>query len=193
LISRYCDRDTLYIATDISFQALKLNRSRNTHNNSVYVVCSADSLPFREGAIDVLCYFGILHHTEGKTDLIPPHSRLVKKGGYILIHEPLDRPSLLGERGPHKAAGSPREGRVGKRELLAKVASAHDLSVIASQEIHGLFFAGMMRFFRAMMMRNKPIFRLVSDLDILLARVFGGAVPFLKPGAIMLLLRKSTL
>jgi len=71
LLKKYCDENSLYIATDISFEALKLNRSRNTHRNSLYVLCSADyELPFLDNTIDVLCYFGILHHTKNKSNNI---------------------------------------------------------------------------------------------------------------------------
>ena len=81
----HCDESTLYIASDISLAGLKLNRLRNKHKNSLYVLCSADKLPFHREKIDILCYFGILHHTERKAGTITQDSELMKKNGHILI------------------------------------------------------------------------------------------------------------
>ncbi len=93
-LSQYCDEQTLYIATDISFEGLKLNQERNRHKNSIYILCTIDNLPIQKESLDVLCYFGILHHTEKKELSIPDNSKLLKKGGFILLHEALERPSL---------------------------------------------------------------------------------------------------
>lgn len=47
LFSKYCDKNTLYIGTDISFGRLKASKLLNNHDNSLYVLCSADYLlPF---------------------------------------------------------------------------------------------------------------------------------------------------
>ena len=95
LLSKYCDQDTLYIGTDISFTALKLNRTRNKHRNSLFVLCSADyELPFEDHTVDVLCYFGILHHTKNKSDNIHKDKRVLRKNGCVILSESLDRPEL---------------------------------------------------------------------------------------------------
>jgi len=191
LMSRYYDETTLYIATDISFEGLKLNRLRNMHKNSLYILCSADKLPFHKERIDVLCYFGILHHTERKTGTIPQDSELVKKGGYILIHEALDRslfsPSFL----KLKTEKSAHEERITKEVLLTQISKNKDLKIIKSKEMHTIFFGGMMRFFEDVMINNKAFFCFISNLDILFMRLFRGIIPFFRAGDIMLLVKKS--
>jgi ubiquinone/menaquinone biosynthesis C-methylase UbiE/uncharacterized protein YbaR (Trm112 family) len=193
LISKYCDEATLYIATDISLAALKLNQLRNTHNNSLYILCSADKLPFHKETIDVLCYFGILHHTERKARTISQDSKLVKSGGYILIHEALSRPiaSLyLPSFFKPKIEESAHEERIMREEVLTQINNNNSLKIIASQEMHTIFLGAMMKILKSIMMNNKVFFNLILNLDICFMRLFRNIIPFFKPGEIMLLVQK---
>lgn len=193
LISKYCDETTLYIATDISLAALKLNQLRNTHGNSLYILCSADKLPFHKETIDVLCYFGILHHTERKARTISQDSKLVKSGGYILIHEALSRqiassylPSFL----KLETEESAHEERIMRKEVLTQIDNNNGLKIIASQEMHTIFLGAMMKILKSIMMNNKVFFNLILNLDICFMRLFRNIIPFFKPGEIMLLVQK---
>jgi len=68
-------------------------RCVRNHKNSSYILCSEDyELPFHN-TIDVLCYFGILHHTKNKSDNIQKDKRLLRKNGYLILAEAVDRPS----------------------------------------------------------------------------------------------------
>ena len=193
LLSKYCDESSLYIAADISWEGLNLNRSRNTHNNSLYILCSADKLPFHRETIDILCYFGILHHTERKADTISQDSDLVKKGGYILIHEALDRPtisSLIPSFLKRKVEQSAHEERINKKKLLSQIINNNNLEIITSRNMHTIFFGAMMRFLRKVMITNKAFFCLVCNLDVLFVRLNCGIVPFFREGEIMALVRR---
>jgi ubiquinone/menaquinone biosynthesis C-methylase UbiE len=66
LIGPYCDRSCTYIAADISFEALQLNKKLSCFSNAASVLCSADYLPFSDECIDVILLFGILHRTFSK-------------------------------------------------------------------------------------------------------------------------------
>jgi len=193
LLSKHCDETSVYIATDISFEGLKLNRLRNTHKNSIYILCSADRLPFHKETINILCYFGILHHTERKVATISQDSDLVKKGGYILIHEVLDRksfssflPGFLKLRGEQSA----HEESINKKELLSQISNMN-LKIIVSRESYTIFFGIMMRLFRNIMINNKVFFHFISTLDFFLMRLFKNIIFFFRAGEIMLLVRKS--
>ena len=191
LLSRYCDETTLYLATDISLAGLKLNQAHNTHKNSLYILCSADSLSVQRETIDVLCYFGILHHTERKAATIPEDSKLLKKGGYILIHEPLSRPSpLLPSFLKPKTEESAHEERIHKHELLAQLDNK-ELKIIAARWMHTIFLQGMMMLFRNIMINNKTFFRFISNIDILLVKLAGPFIPFFKAGDTMMVVKKS--
>ena len=190
LLSRYCDETTLYVATDISLAGLKLNRARNTHKNSLYILCSADSLPVQKEAIDVICYFGILHHTEKKAATIPEDSKLLKRGGYILVHEPLWRPSpLLPSFLKPKTEQSAHEETIREHELLAQLGS-EELKIIAARRMHTIFYQGMFYLFKNILINNKILFRFISNIDILLVKLVGPVIPFFKAGSTMLVLKK---
>lgn len=193
LLSKYCDQNVLYIATDVLLEGLKLNRLRNVHNNSLYILSSANKLPFHMKKIDILCYFGILHHTERKASTVPQDSKLVKKGGYILIHEALERPffsSFLPRFLKPKAEESAHEERIKKKELLAQINKSKDIEIIALKQMHTVFFGVMRQLFRNYMMNNKKCFEIILTLDIFLMKLFGSFIRFFEPGEIMLLMKK---
>jgi ubiquinone/menaquinone biosynthesis C-methylase UbiE/uncharacterized protein YbaR (Trm112 family) len=191
LMAKYCDETTLYLAADISLTGLKLNRSRNAHKNSFYILCSADSLPIRKEIIDVLCYFGILHHTEGKASNIAEDSGLLRSGGYILLHEPLARPSppLRGLWKP-KVGESAHEERIDIDKLTTVISESH-LQILATKRLHTIFFTGVMRIFGKIMASNRALFNLVSKLDSALMKVLGGIIPYFRTGEILLVLRRA--
>ena len=193
LLSKYCDETALYVATDISLEGLKLNRSRNMHSNSLYVLCSADSLPFHRQTMDIICYFGILHHTERKAGTIPEDSKLLKNDGYLLIHEALEwgGSSLVPSFLKPKTKESTHEERVNKEKLLLQVSKVKNFEIVAAREMHTIFFAGMMRFMRNVMINNKALFYFILYLDILFMKLFGGITSLFKAAEIMLLVRRN--
>lgn len=191
LMVGYCDETTLYVATDVSLAGLKLNRLRNEHKNSIYILCSADSLPIQKETIDVLCYFGILHHTERKAATIAEDSGLVRSGGCILIHEVLSRPSpslLPGFLKP-KAEESAHEESIDIHKLTTVISKSH-LEILAVKPLGTIFFTGMMTLFTNIMVNNKIFFSLISRLDSALMKILGGIIPYFRAGGIMLVLRR---
>lgn len=194
LLKRYCNENSLYIATDISFEALKLNRSRNTHKNSLYVLCSADyELPFPDNRIDVLCYFGILHHTKNKSNNIQKDKKLVRKNGYIVLAETVDRMTLpLVSWLMPKVETSAHEEHIGKGNLFAQVTRKKGIEVIFVREVGTPFFVGMMKYLRNVILRNKQFFLFILNLDVLIVKTLGRIIPFFKAGEILLLARRST-
>jgi len=192
LLSEHCDERSLYISTDISLEGLKLNRLRNRHKNSIYILCSADSMPFQKETVDILCYFGILHHTRRKVAIILEGANFVKKGGYILLHEVLDRKSFssfLPNFLKPSYEQSSHEESVSKKELLTQLNKAN-LKIIISRESYTIFFGIILKLFRNFMINNKAFFCFISDLDIFLMRLFRNITFFFKAGEIMLLARK---
>ncbi len=199
LLARYSDAATLYIATDISLDGLKLNRARNPHEKSLYVLCSADALPFKPGVIDCLCYFGILHHTERKAATVPRDSELLKIGGFIIIHEAVAKASRLAPAWLKQALArlwgaaaetSAHEENVDRKDLLRQIAGAGGLEVIAARGDGGLFYFEMMRFFRRPLTSHKRLFLFVMGLNNLLAGTLGLVLPPFANSGIRLLVMK---
>lgn len=193
LLSQHCDDDSLYIATDISIEGLKLNRSRNKHRNSIYVLCSADKLPFREKTIDLLCYFGILHHTERKSGTIAQDGEIVAKDGYIIIHEALDRPfvSSILPFLRKSVEESAHEERVNKKDLISIITTTKGFEVVCSRETHTILFGFARRFLKVNCLNKKWFYQILFYSDILFLKIFGRMSPALSSGEIMLLLRNS--
>jgi len=194
LLSRFCDKNTLYIATDISYNGLQLNRIRSKHKNSIYILCTADKLPFQNKAIDILCYFGILHHTQRKTATIPQDSRLVKPGGYILIHEAMATPTLATFLpGLYKSTfeESEHEERIDKYALLKEINSNKNLRIIRVEEIYSLFLSIMLQVFSNVMINNKTFFQIISKFDNLFIKLFGKLTRLFAAREIMVLVHKS--
>ena len=194
LLKKYCDENSLYIATDISFEALKLNRSRNTHKNSLYVLCSADDeLPFPDNHIDVLCYFGILHHTKNKSDNLQKDKRLVRKNGYIVLAESVDRPRLpLPSWLMPKVDISAHEEHITRENLFAQLTRKKGIEVILAREEGTPFFTLIMNIFRNSILRNKQLFVFILNLDVLITKTLGRIIPFFRAGEILVLARQRT-
>lgn len=191
LLSKHCDENSLYIGTDISFVALKLNRSRNTHKNSLYVLCSADyELPFSNNTVGVLCYFGILHHTKNKSNNIQKDKRLLRENGYIILAESVDRPTLFPSLLMSKAETSSHEEHISKKKLFTQLAK-RGIEVVLVREEETPFFTATMALFRNAMLHNKKLFLLISNFDILITKTLGRIIPFFRAGEILLLARQG--
>lgn len=195
LLSKYCDGNSFYIATDISLEGLKLNRSRNNHNNSIYVLCSADYLPFKKETIDILCYFGILHHTEMKYKSIKDGSLLVKKVGFILLHEGLDHHKSFSLYLPRfmrpKIEDSAHEERINREKMIAHITDCQNLKILKRKETNTLFLMAALRFFGNSVTSYKLLYRVVSFFDVLFRVIFQWIFPFFKGAEIMMLIKKE--
>jgi ubiquinone/menaquinone biosynthesis C-methylase UbiE/uncharacterized protein YbaR (Trm112 family) len=198
LLSRYCDADTLYVACDVSFEGLKRNRRLNVHTNSLYVLCSAEKLPFGSSSVDIICCFGVLHHLKDKANSIGEDLKLLKEGGYILIHEALEKMSvpLLSKAfvGRSKAfvcrdEVSAHEETINKRELLRQVSGPSTLRLVAKREMSTIVFAGAMTFMPSLVLNHEFVFRAITFVDQSLMRLLRRILPFFEPSEIQLLVQ----
>jgi ubiquinone/menaquinone biosynthesis C-methylase UbiE/uncharacterized protein YbaR (Trm112 family) len=189
LLSRRCAKDNLYIATDISFEALVLNRSRNAHKNSLFVLCSEDyQLPFRNNTIDLLCYFGILHHTKNKTNNIQKDKTLLKRNGFVIIVESIDRPLLpLASIKMFEEESSLHEEHINKNDLFTQLSRKNYFEIVYYKEEGTPFLTGMMKIFRDIILSKKRIFLLILYFDALVAKTLGKISPYFSGGEVQIL------
>ena len=86
----WADRDFItgktYYGTDLAFNALKLARKRLPGH---YVLCDVNALPFREGAVDAILGFGILHHLPNHEQALESFSKSLASGGWLGFTEKL--------------------------------------------------------------------------------------------------------
>jgi len=78
--------DKTYFGTDLSFNALKVSRSRM---NGHHVLCDVNALPFRQGAMDAILGFGVLHHLPNHEQAIETLSGILDPGGWLGFAEKL--------------------------------------------------------------------------------------------------------
>jgi SAM-dependent methyltransferase len=110
-----------YVATDVSPAALWTGRPL-LRGNAASVLCDAVDWPFREGAADLVLVLGVLHHLSDWRAALDRACRTVRPGGFLLLHEAVTKPRVLGrfrEHGIDDQWVSPHEGDVPRQELLA--------------------------------------------------------------------------
>jgi SAM-dependent methyltransferase len=77
------------VCTDFSYNVLLV--ARRLHPTAIVIQCDAIDPPFRDGVIDVILDFGILHHLPNNENVLENHTKLLKRQGYLGLHEPIDR------------------------------------------------------------------------------------------------------
>jgi uncharacterized protein YbaR (Trm112 family)/ubiquinone/menaquinone biosynthesis C-methylase UbiE len=191
LIHPHCSSGTLYIAQDISYQGLVLNRKLNSHINSLYVLCSEDyELPFADESVDIIYYFGILHHTRHKSSNVKKDRRLLKESGYVFLHEALDRPKTFLAKKLEEEK-SEHEEYINRQECLAQFSDDDYFKIIYKREDSTPFYTFFMLFFRDFTLSTNLIFNSIMKLDVAIAKTLGFFIPYFKPGCIALLARRK--
>jgi SAM-dependent methyltransferase len=125
-----------YIATDVSASALRTGRAV-LPDDAVSVQCDAVGWPFREGVADVVMILGVLHHLSDWRAALDRACRTVRPGGFLLLHEAVTKPRVLGRwrsRGVDDDWVSPHEGDVPRAELLAFLRSRGVVERVRGEE-----------------------------------------------------------
>jgi uncharacterized protein YbaR (Trm112 family)/ubiquinone/menaquinone biosynthesis C-methylase UbiE len=189
LLLPYCDEKTLYIAIDISFEALISNRLSNTHRNSLFILASVDyRLPIRKKEVDVLCYFGVLHHTKNKIGNMPQHIRVLRNGGFVFLAEAIHRSKcsiskLLGRKEDRSA----HEGHLEMSNITTVLSEIEILKTLILYEFGTMLFTAMKYVFGRFLLRSRGLYRALLKLDMLTVKIVGKYFQFLKAGSILLL------
>jgi SAM-dependent methyltransferase len=106
-------RDGLrYVATDVSPPALRRGRSI-LGDGVASVQCDAVSWPLRDSVADLVLVLGVLHHLSDWRAALERACRVVKPGGFLLLHEVVAKPRVLARlrsRGVNDDWVSPHEG-----------------------------------------------------------------------------------
>ena len=190
LLSPHFDPGSLYVAADVCLEALRLNRLRNPHSNALYVLCSADRLPFRDATMDLVCYFGILHHTERQAGTIEEDSRLIRPGGVAILHEALTRLSARPSFLPVEDGGSQHEHTIDRGELMEGIRRAPGLEIRAERWGHTAVM-GLGKMVLRRWVRARAAYEFVSAVDVLFMKLFGRFWGHFEPAEVLLVLAKD--
>lgn len=181
---------SLYIALDISLGGLQLNRRRNGWPNAIYVVGSADHLPLASSCADLICYFGILHHTKNKEKNLPAHLEVLKPGGKIIMHEAIERARILSDR--FRQGQSAHEERFDVRALRAIIASSASIVTIRFwKTMLTVVSSAAGRIFGRRVMRIRPVFKCVAAIDRACITILGPILPWCRGGEVMAVLERT--
>jgi SAM-dependent methyltransferase/uncharacterized protein YbaR (Trm112 family) len=115
-----------YVATDISRPALLAGRGI-LGPTAASVQCDAVGWPVREGVADLVIVLGVLHHVSDWPAALERACRAVRPGGFLLLHEAVTKPRVLGRfrsEGVDDHWVSPHEGDVAESELRAALDGA---------------------------------------------------------------------
>jgi SAM-dependent methyltransferase len=108
-----------YVATDLSRRGLVAGREL-LGNSSAAVQCDVGAWPFAAAVADVVTVLGVLHHVPDWRLALRRACRTLRPGGFLLLHEVVSKPRLLGS---HRSTGvndswtSPHEGSVAGDDL----------------------------------------------------------------------------
>jgi SAM-dependent methyltransferase len=172
-----------YVATDVSAAALRAGR-RLLPAGSVSVQCDAVAWPFRAGAADVVLILGVLHHLSDWRAALDAACRTVRPGGFLLLHEAVTKPRVLGHwraRGVDDHWVSPHEGDVPRSELLSFLAARGVVERVHGEESplrFALFRYVIQRFeLYDRLERSRALTIAFNALDQLFGRTFGRVFP----------------
>jgi SAM-dependent methyltransferase len=110
-----------YVATDISRPWLTSGR-RVLDGAGAAVQCEGGTWPFGSEVADAALVLGVLHHVPDWRRALRNVMSSVKPGGYVLLHEVVEKPRILAgrrESGVHDHWTSPHEGHVSAEGLRA--------------------------------------------------------------------------
>jgi hypothetical protein len=141
--------------------------------------------------VDILLILGVLHHTEGRANLILRLGDLLSLGGYMVVDEPLNRSPLTRHPFYSGIGSSPHEGRIDKTEFLTNIQKRGDLTTIVSRERYSAFFTLMLLILRRSMLKHKVLFSTLSYIDLKLTKLFGDSFSLFGPGELMLVLHRE--
>lgn len=102
-----------YFGTDISLKRLMLAKMVIPEGD--FVQCSVNNLPFKNGAFAAVISLGVLHHLEDPLQGVKVCFLKLSKGGYFLIHEPIEKPKKIIPQG--------------KLQFVLKILKTYDHSV----------------------------------------------------------------
>jgi SAM-dependent methyltransferase len=184
-----------YVASDVSASALRAGRTL-LPSDAVSVQCDAVAWPFRAGSADVVLILGVLHHLSDWRAALDAACRTVRPGGFLLLHEAVTKPRVLGrwrDRGVDDHWVSPHEGDVPRSELVSFLGERGVVERVHGEESplrFALFRYVIQRFsWYDRLERSRALTIVFNALDQLFGRTLGRAFPSLGFNEVMVVWR----
>ena len=170
LVPEFGPKD-IYIGLDISFSGLVLNRAKNPHERSLYILGCADSPPLRDSLADVIICLGVLHHMKAKEKGLVLIANLLNDG-LVVLSEPINGSFLPRHFCFARGARSVHDDFIDLEALKQSVA-AKGLTVIYERQHSGLIYILLMKMFRRLLLRSEILHGLAHEVDDFVAERLG--------------------
>jgi len=175
-LARDLGREDAYVALDLSFPGLLLNRAQNRHARALYVLGSADRPPLRDALADVVICLGVLRFTERRAAGLPEVARLLRRGA-LLLSDPINGHFLPGVLRRRRRARSAHADPLDYAALRGELART-GLQVRYERRFSGPVYILLFAWFRRLLLRHRAVHTAAHRVDEAFSRVLG---PFLRP------------
>ena len=173
----------MYIGADLSISALRTNRRTM---RGEFVQCSADRLPFREEAVDVVLTLGTIHHLADHEGVLSQMIAVVRPGGTIGLEEVVAQSGVSDAVAPHRA----RTTSSSIRDCFGASSRRLGTLLVCRREYSPIRAVLAARLCEPM--RSRPwLTKLVLGIDTLCIQTLGRYVPFFAGHAAIMLAQRS--
>jgi SAM-dependent methyltransferase len=180
--------DYKYIATDISAAGLARGRE---HAGSIPVLHAASAVPFTPHSAAIVSGLGVLHHFPTWQDTLATMIDLLMPGGYLLLHEVIDKPRI-GNRDSNLFAAheSPHEGQIGAMQLRTIIEEACEVIFWRTSMTPLVVGLNVAMKLDKLCLQSYPVTLMTVALDDLWAYTMGQIHPSLSTREVYVLARK---
>lgn len=173
-----------YIGVDISREMLRI--AKRNIPNGIFKQGDVETITFPLNYADVIVSLGTLHHALNKQKTLIHWYKILKPGGYILLREPTFESLKQGE------GESPHEEGIIINDLVSFIDKKR-IKIIKLLYFNTKFFHLVNKIMIKINWKtweNNRLGRIILTIDIIISKLLGNAIPFLKGSDVIIILQK---
>lgn len=178
-----------YFGVDVSTAGIKIAKALMPGE---FFLQDMTKLSFPKESFDVILSLGSIHHSEQKEEIVKYLFPFLKKGGYFVLHEPLERPGFLGKifrKSLFWIKESPHEERLDEDKLLN--ISKKLGTIVSVHKEYSPVRTFLAVFLGRVFKDSRRFFEMTFWLDDLVIRTIGNVLPAFNGGTILLVIKKQ--
>ena len=188
-LASHLTKEDVYIGLDISLAGLRLNRKRNPHARSIFILGSADKPPLRPHIANIAICLGTLHHMQAKEKGLAVVAELISEG-VILQSDPINGSFLPDSMRFNRASRSVHDDSIDYAEFR-RAAEKLNLKIAYERRYSGLVYFILITLFRPLLLNSRGLHRFAHWFDELFIGLLGGIFPLFKPRGLLTALSKD--
>ena len=182
-LAPHLTKEDVYIGLDISLAGLRLNRKRNPHARSIFILGSADKPPLRPHIANIAICLGTLHHMQAKEKGLAVVAELISEG-VILQSDPINGSFLPDSMRFNRASRSVHDDSIDYAEFR-RAAEKLNLKIAYERRYSGLVYFILITLFRPLLLNSRGLHRFAHWFDELFIGLLGGIFPLFKPRGLL--------